>query len=447
MRKKDKSVVDDTPDSVEQASAAPQDGAVAYEQSFYGVHLHQLEQAFCIAEPDDVVRQILHQPKNQIVVHFPVRMDDGSFRTFTGYRIQHNNIFGPYKGGIRFSPFVTLDEVKALAALMTYKCAILEVPFGGAKGGVAVAPREHSQGELERIVRRFTHDLGNNIGPEYDIPAPDMGTNGQMMVWMMDTYMNGMSVHQKNAMRGVVTGKTLAAGGSIGREKATGQGCVFALDRWAEDNHFRLEDATYSVQGFGNVGSHAAMLLSRAGATLVAVNDHTGSIINTQGIDPVDLRAYVQVHGGVGGYPKAEGVDRDAFFAAPADIFLPAATELQIGKHEAGLLRCRVVVEGANGPCTIEGETALAERGIDVVPDVLANAGGVVVSYFEWVQNKRSESWQLNEVDSRLKFMMGRAYDAVRDMARQHRVTPRVASLALAIRRLNAIYRERGIFP
>lgn len=422
-------------------------GDIEYDLNFYEVHLGQLERAMAVADPDPVVASVLREPKNTLIVHFPVRMDDGSFRTFTGYRIQHNNIFGPYKGGIRFSPHVTLEEVKALAALMTYKCAVLEVPFGGAKGGVAVRPGDHSRAELERIVRRFTHDLGNNIGPDYDIPAPDLGTNAEMMVWMMDTYMNGMSASQKNAQRGVVTGKTLLAGGSVGRDKATGQGVVFSIDRWADDHNLRLEDTLFSVQGFGNVGSHASVLLARAGATLVAVNDHTGSIVRPAGIDPVALRRHVQEHGGVAGFPMAEACSRDDFFSAKVDLMIPAATELQIGPHEAELLQARAVVEGANGPCTPEGEAVLARRGIHVVPDVLANAGGVVVSYFEWVQNKRSEQWQLNEVDTRLKFMMGRAYDAMREMSSRHEVDMRTAALALAIRRLNAIYRERGIFP
>lgn len=415
--------------------------------SFYQVHLEQLDEAMGFSDASEEVRLILREPKNEVIVNFPVRMDDGSYRLFTGYRIQHNNILGPYKGGMRYNPNVTLDEVKALAALMTYKCAILDVPFGGAKGGIRIKPWNHSRSELERVTRRFTHDLGNNIGPEYDIPAPDMGTNAQTMVWMMDTYMNGMSVHQKNAMRGVVTGKSLSAGGSVGREKATGQGVVFAIDEWAEERSFSMDGATCSVQGFGNVGSHAATILGKAGVRLLAVNDHTGSLYEEKGIDPEDLKAWVRTHGGVSGYPRAQSVTRDEFFATPVDIFIPAALEFQLDAQEAELLNAKVVAEGANGPTTPAGDAVLQRKGIEVLPDVLANGGGVVVSYFEWVQNKRSETWQLNEVDSRLKHKMSVAYHRVRALQKELGCSNRTAALTLGIRRLNEVYGERGIFP
>jgi glutamate dehydrogenase (NAD(P)+) len=416
-------------------------------RSFFEVHLEQLREAMETAPPAASTRAILGQPKNQIVVHFPVRRDDGTVELFTGYRVQHNNILGPYKGGIRFSPHVTQDEVKALAALMTYKCALVGLPFGGAKGGVAIDPRGYSRAERERVTRRFTHDLGANIGPEYDIPAPDMGTNGQTMVWMMDTYMNGAGAQNKNAVRGVVTGKTIGAGGSVGREKATGQGVVFCIDHWAEERNFNLDGATFMVQGFGNVGSWAASLLCRAGARLVAVQDHSGAVVHPEGIDPSELRAHVQARGGVAEYPGAAPVDRDTFFSTRCDIFIPAALEFQVGVREAEVLQCRVVVEGANGPTTLEGERLLLRRGIDVVPDILANAGGVIVSYFEWVQNKRSESWDLREVDSRLKDMIGAGWARVRDTSRRLDVPLRTAALCAAIQRLDAAYGERGIFP
>ncbi|TVR02945.1 MAG: Glu/Leu/Phe/Val dehydrogenase [Deltaproteobacteria bacterium] len=415
--------------------------------SFYEVHLQHLAEAIEAAEPSEAVRLILRQPKSEIVVNFPVRMDDGAWRQYTGYRVQHNNILGPYKGGMRFSPHVTQEEVKALAALMTYKCALLGVPFGGAKGGIRIKPWNHSRTELERVTRRFTHDLGNNIGPEYDIPAPDMGTNAQTMVWMMDTYMNGSSVNQKNAMRAVVTGKSVSAGGSVGRDKATGQGVVYAIDEWAEERNFSLDGATFTVQGFGNVGSHAARILSRAGAILVGVNDHTGSIHNASGIDPMALSTWVAEHGGVSGYGRAEACTRDEFFGLAADLFIPAALEFQIGRHEAQLLQVKCVAEGANGPTTPEGEAVLTSKGIEIIPDILANAGGVVVSYFEWVQNRRSETWLLSEVDSRLKYMLGNAWQRMRTFARERGVSPRTASLAVAIRRLDEVYAERGIFP
>jgi glutamate dehydrogenase (NAD(P)+) len=413
---------------------------------FFQVHLEQLHGAMDVVGTSELVRMILSEPRNEVTVNFPVRMDDASFRVFKGYRIQHNNLLGPFKGGIRYSPHVNRDEVKALSALMTYKCALADVPFGGAKGGVRIDPRTFSSGELERITRRFTHDLGSTIGPEYDIPAPDMGTNAQTMVWMMDTYMNSQG-DKKNAVRGVVTGKSLNSGGSVGRNKATGQGIVNAIDEWAEEAHFGIEGARFTVQGFGNVGSHAAMILERAGATLVGVNDHTGSITNPHGLDARALAGWVQSTGGVAGFPRAETCSRDEFFALRADIFIPAALEFQVGAHEAALLQCRVVAEGANGPATPAGDAALAARGIDVLPDIYANAGGVIVSYFEWVQNRRSESWDLKEVDTRLKAKMQSAYARMRSKAVELGVDNRTAALACALDRLQATYDERGIFP
>ena len=415
--------------------------------NFFEVHLDQLQEALNVVQPRESVRLILSEPKNEVIVHFPVRMDDGSVRLFTGYRIQHNNILGPYKGGIRYSDHVTLTEVKALAALMTYKCALLDIPFGGAKGGVRLSPRNHSTTELERITRRFTHDLGSNIGPEYDIPAPDMGTNAQTMVWMMDTYMNGAGAQYKNAVRGVVTGKSIGAGGSLGREKATGQGVMYCIDEWAEERNFSLDGARFSVQGFGNVGSHAAMLLAQAGAVCIAVSDQSGSLADPNGIDTVDLAAWVRKTGGIKGYTKAAETTREEFFATRCDILIPAAMEFQIGEEEAKLIQARVVVEGANGPTTPAGEKILLERGIDILPDILANAGGVCVSYYEWIQNKRSESWNLKEVDSKLRDRMRGAYARVREYTEQKQCSRRTAALAVAVQRIDEAYRERGIFP
>ncbi|MBA2663848.1 MAG: Glu/Leu/Phe/Val dehydrogenase [Bradymonadaceae bacterium] len=416
-------------------------------ENFFEVHLTQLARAMEHAPMQKHVRLILSEPKNEIIVNFPVKMDDGNFKLFTGYRIQHNNIMGPYKGGLRYHHEVTLDEVKALAALMTYKCALLEVPFGGAKGGIRLHTREHSTSELERITRRFTHDLGNNIGPEYDIPAPDMGTNSQMMVWMMDTYMNMHNLSDKNAQRRIVTGKSLTSGGSRGREKATGQGVVYCIQEWADERGFRLDGCSYTVQGFGNVGSHTAQILSRLGAVLVAVQDHTGSLYNPEGIYPRKLIDYVQTHGGIAGYAGAQAISDEEFWAADCDICIPAALELQITAEIARNLKCRMIAEAANGPTTLEAEAVLRERNIEVLPDIMANAGGVVVSYFEWIQNKRSESWQLQEVDSRLHFMMKRAYHEMRAFARERGVDNRTAALAVALERINTVYIERGVFP
>lgn len=419
----------------------------AHEANFYLTHRAQLEQAMAHIEVAAHVRMILFEPRNELIVNFPVRLDSGEYHLFTGYRIQHNNMLGPYKGGVRFHPEVTLDEVKALASVMTVKCALLQVPFGGAKGGISLSPGDYSRAELERISRRFVHDLGNNIGPEYDIPAPDVGTNSQIMVWMMDTYLNTHSRKDKNAHKGVVTGKTLASGGSRGRNKATGQGVTYCIQEWASENSVRLDGCRYIVQGFGNVGSQSALLLEKLGAKLVGVQDHSGSIQNPAGIAAAELAAHVGVHGGIAGFGGAEVVDDDAFWAIECEICIPAALEEQINAEVARKLRCRLVVEGANGPTTLGGGTVLQERGIEVIPDLMANAGGVVVSYFEWLQNKRTESWPLEKVDTRLWAMMRAAYREMRAFALQKGVDNRTAALAVAIQRINQVYVERGIFP
>jgi glutamate dehydrogenase (NAD(P)+) len=374
-------------------------------------------------------------------------MDDGSYRLFKGYRIQHNNLLGPYKGGIRYHESVTLDDLKALAAMMTWKCALMGLPFGGGKGGIKFDPNGVSQPELQRITRRFIHALGNNIGPETDIPAPDVGTNAKTMAWAMDTYMNTVGQLFKQAVKGVVTGKPIASGGTLGRDKATGQGLVHCITEWAEDSGFELGGSTLTVQGFGNVGSHTAVILSRLGASTIAVGDHTGYLYNPEGFNPHKLQEYVRRNKSIAGYPSGKPISREEFFRTKADIFIPAALENQVGVEEASGMQVRLVAEGANGPCTPEGEKVLLERGIDILPDVLANSGGVTVSYYEWVQNKRSESWTLEEVDGRLEKAMKRAYREVVDMSRQKKCSLRVAAYAVALQRLDMVYTEREIFP
>jgi len=407
----------------------------------------QLNRAAEVMGLDPEIHTILSQPKNELIVNFPVRMDDGRHVMFKGYRIQHNNIMGPYKGGIRYHHEVHLDEVKALAAWMTWKCAVMEIPFGGAKGGIKFDPRQYSPAELERITRRFTHALGNNIGPDHDIPAPDVGTNAQTMVWLMDTYMNFTPSDRKNAVRGVVTGKSLTSGGSQGREKATGQGLVFVVEEWAKENNFSLDGATFAVQGFGNVGSFAARILAKHGSKLVAVQDHTGAIRSVDGLDAVKLADWVKKNGGVAGFPGGEVIDQTEFFSTQCDLFIPAALENQITAETAPLLKCRAVFEGANGPTDIDGDRILRERGIELLPDVLANAGGVTVSYFEWLQNRRAESWTLEEVDARLHTMMVHAYATVRRIARDRKIDNRTAAYVHALTRIETVYKERGIFP
>jgi glutamate dehydrogenase (NAD(P)+) len=374
-------------------------------------------------------------------------MDNGKYQLFKGYRIQHNNIMGPYKGGIRFHHEVHLDEVKALAAWMTWKCSLMEIPFGGAKGGIKFNPRECSAQELERITRRFTHALGSNIGPDHDIPAPDMGTNAQTMVWMMDTYMNNAGQDRKNAVRGIVTGKSVTSGGSLGRDKATGQGLVFAVQAWAEEFNFNPASGTFSVQGFGNVGRHAALLLAELGSTMLTVMDHTGGIYHPSGIDPVELERYTREHGGVKGYPHAQEIGREQFFSTEVDIFIPAALEMQITAETAPHMKVKLVAEGANGPTDLEGEQILTDRGTMFLPDILANAGGVTVSYFEWLQNRRAESWPVEHINQRLHEMMNRAYQHIHSIAREHQLDNRTAALAHSVKRIQTVYTERGIFP
>lgn len=415
--------------------------------NLFDVATEQVKRANEAADIDMDVREILAQPKNEVIINFPVRLDDGHFHIFKGYRVQHNNLLGPFKGGMRYHHEANLDEMKALAAWMTYKSALHDIPFGGAKGGIKFDPRERSKRELERITRRFTHALGSNIGPEWDIPAPDVGTNEQTMVWMMDTYMNVVGQQEKNSVRRVVTGKSITSGGSYGRREATGQGLVHCIDRWAEDNNFALDGAHFTVQGFGNVGTFTARLLSKRGAVFVGTGDAGGYITNPEGINPFKLGEHVAKTGTVAGYRGAQKITRSEFFGLDTHIFVPAALELEIGVEEAKALRCRLVAEGANGPTYPEADRILHERGIDVIPDILANSGGVVVSYFEWLQNKRSERWEMGEVQEKLERRMHRTYQAVNNCAQKRKLDSRTACYVIALERLQQAYIERGIFP
>ena len=396
---------------------------------------------------DPYIRRILSKTTNEISVNFPVKMDDGEVKMFTGYRVQHNNVLGPYKGGLRYHPAVDIDEVRALATWMTWKSGIVNIPFGGAKGGIQFDPCVCSSSELERITRRFTFALGCSIGPEYDIPAPDVNTNAQIMAWILDTYLSTQPPHTRQANSHVVTGKPVEAGGSLGRDKATGQGVVFTIEEWAKEKGLNLNGATYTVQGFGNVGSWASRLLKAHDAKLIAVEDATGAIANEKGIDADDLTNHVAKTGGVKGYAGAKETDHKSLLSTKADIFIPAALENQITAETAPLLQVRVVAEGANGPTDPDGDDILSKKGIDMLPDILCNAGGVIVSYFEWLQNKRSEFWDLGEVDSKLHKKMVSAYARVRDIAKETKTDWRTAAYIVALRRLEKVYRERGIFP
>ena len=416
--------------------------------SLFATALDQFNRGADLIDLPDDLRSILSQPKNEIIVNFPVRMNDGTYRVFRGYRIQHSNLLGPYKGGVRFHNMVDLDEVKALASWMTWKSALCDIPFGGAKGGISFDPTVLETDELERVVRRFTHALGSNIGPDHDIPAPDLGSNAQSMVWMMDTYANSPGSTDRQNVKRIVTGKTLETGGSPGREKATGQGVVFCLQHWADEVGFDLVGATVSIQGFGNVGSATGRILQVHGARLVAVQDHGGSITDEDGIDAFELADWVREHGSVAGFPSAMWIDDEDFWSVPADLLVPAALENQVTAEHAGRIQARVVVEAANGPTTLEAEKILAQRGIDVLPDILVNAGGVVVSYFEWLQNRSAQRWDLEDVDFKLRETLWKACDAVVDIRKELEIqSRRDAAYAVALRRLQVVYKQRGIFP
>ncbi len=409
----------------------------------------QLARAADAMSLDPGVRKVLARPMSEITVTFPVRMDDGRTEMFTGYRVQHNNALGPFKGGIRYHPDVSIDEVRALAAWMTLKCALVDISFGGGKGGVEVDPRRLSRAELERMTRRFVYALGPNIGPEYDVPAPDVNTDAQVMAWIVDTYAATLPPQDRHKAAAVVTGKPIASGGSVGREKATGQGVVDLIVRWAEDHQCRASDLSYTVQGFGKVGSWAARILKDKGAVLRAVEDVTGAIMagSEAGLDADALAEHVRKTGGVRGFPGARSIGHEEFLAVDADVFIPAAMEDQVTAETAGMLNVRLVAEGANGPTTPGGDRVLRERGIDILPDILCNAGGVIVSYFEWIQNRSGTRWQADEVDRKLRELLLAAYERVKAIAGEKDVDWRTAAYIAALGRLEQTYAQRGIFP
>lgn len=415
--------------------------------SVYENVIKEFNKAADLMKLDPDVRKILAKPMNEIIVNFPVKMDDGRIEVFAGYRVQHSNVLGPFKGGLRYHPSVDIDEVRALATWMTWKTAIANIPLGGAKGGIQCQPSDYSLAEVERITRRFTFALGSNIGPDCDIPAPDVNTNAQIMAWILDTYLSTVPPQERQRSYHVVTGKPIELGGSAGRDKATGQGVVFLLEQWAKDCGFALNRATYFVQGFGNVGSWTARLMKPRGARLVAAEDATGAVANPAGIDPDALVEYAREHRGISGYPGGSPIDHEGFMGTQADIFVPAAMENQITAETAPMLNVRLVAEGANGPTDIDGDAILQKKGIEVLPDILCNSGGVIVSYFEWLQNKRSEFWDLNEVDTKLHKIMINAYERVRDRAKGHVTDWRTAAYIVALSRLEKVYKERGIFP
>jgi len=389
------------------------------------------------------IRDFLAYPKRELTVNFPVKMDDGSVRVFTGHRVHHSTVLGPTKGGIRYHPDVTLNEIRALAMWMTWKCAVVGLPYGGAKGGVVVDPKALSQDELEHLTRRYATEISVLMSPEGDIPAPDVGTNPQVMAWIMDTY----SMHRGYSAPSVVTGKPIEIGGSHGRVEATGRGVTICVREAARRLGMPLEGATVVVQGYGNVGSIAAYLLHDIGCRVIAVSDSRGGIHNPKGLDPRAVLRHKEATGSVLGFPGADRVTNEELLELPCDILVPSALEAQIHGENAPRIRTRMIVEGANGPLTPDADQVFVERGIPVIPDILANAGGVIVSYFEWVQGLQQFFWTEEEVNQNLERTLVRAFHRVWQTAEEYRVRLRVGALIRAIGRVADALLLRGIYP
>ncbi len=391
---------------------------------------------------EDGLWKVLRQPSREIIVHFPVQMDDGRFEVFTGYRVQHSQARGPGKGGIRYAPDVTLDEVRALAGWMTWKCAVVNIPFGGAKGGVICDPKKMSQGELERLTRRYTAEIIDFIGPEKDVPAPDLGTNEQTMAWIMDTY----SMHMRQTVTSVVTGKPLSIGGSRGRREATGRGLRKVCGEAVRFLGMPLEGCRVVLQGFGNVGSNAARLMADAGYRITGIAEADGGLWNPEGIDIHALSEYRLRNGTVLGFRGAEAADPDELITAECEILIPAAMENVITSRNADRIRARIVAEGANGPTTAVADEILADKRIFVIPDILANAGGVTASYFEWVQDRQGYFWKEDVVNEQLEAILADSFEDVVRYAEAHDVNNRIAAYMLAMDRVAFAIKQRGIY-
>ncbi len=424
------------------AGSMPAPAPVA--EGAYATALAQFDAVARRLNLDRSTAAVMRTPRRELTVHFPVRMDDGSTRVFTGHRVQHSTARGPAKGGIRYHPAVNIDEVRALAMWMTWKCAVVNLPYGGAKGGVAVDPKLLSESELERLTRRYASDIGIIIGPEKDVPAPDMGTDARVMAWIMDTY----SMNIGYVVPGVVTGKPISVGGTRGRVEATGRGILYTAQEACRARGMDLEGATVAVQGFGNVGSNAARLLRTQGCKLVAVSDVSGGVYNANGFEWADLQAakerglmLAQMDG------SYDHITNEELLELKVDILVPAALENQIHARNAGRVRPKMIIEGANGPTTPEADAILHDNGVFVVPDILANAGGVIVSYFEWVQDLQSFFWEEDEVNLRLRRILSRSFEEVWALAAQEDASMREAAYMLAIRREEEALKYRGVFP
>ncbi len=406
--------------------------------------IQQLDRALRYLEVSPGMAEFLRRPKREFTVNFPVRMDNGEIRMFTGYRVQHSVARGPAKGGIRFHPMVSMDEVRALAMWMTWKCAVLNLPYGGAKGGIIVDPRELSQAELERMTRRFAYELTPIIGPDDDIPAPDVNTGAQTMAWIMDTY----SMIKGTPSPGVVTGKPIPLGGSLGRQEATGRGVMYTTVRALKHLDIPIKGARVAVQGFGNVGSVAAYLLQDMGARIVAISDVSGGMARPEGFDARDVLAYARKNANlIEGYPGGQPITNEQLITFDCDVLIPAALENQITAANAADIKARVIAEGANGPTTPEADDILRAKGVMIIPDILCNAGGVTVSYLEWVQNRQSFFWTEKEINERLEHMMDESFYAVLGIAEDMKVDMRTAAYILAVRRVVEVTQLRGFYP
>ncbi|MFN7994374.1 MAG: Glu/Leu/Phe/Val dehydrogenase [Bryobacteraceae bacterium] len=391
---------------------------------------------------DDGLRKVLRTPAKEITVHIPVQLDDGRLEVFTGYRVQHSIARGPGKGGIRFAPDVTLDEVRALASWMTWKCAVVNIPFGGAKGGVICDPNLLSDSELEKLTRRYTAELMDFLGPERDVPAPDVNTNDRVMAWIMDTY----SMHARHTVTAVVTGKPMALGGSRGRPEATGRGCMIVTKQALKRFNMNPADTTVVIQGMGNVGGMAAKLMTREGFKIIGIIEYDGAVYNPKGLDPAALMAHRKETGSIRDFPGGETMNKAEAMFLPCDVLLPAATENVITSENADKIRCKILCEGANGPTTPLADEILAEKKVFVIPDILANAGGVTVSYFEWVQDRQGFFWNEQLVNTQLEEIMVDSFDAVIEYADKHKVNNRTAAYMLALDRVAFAIKLRGIY-
>jgi glutamate dehydrogenase (NAD(P)+) len=416
--------------------------ADADEENPFEAMMQRFDRAAELLSLDPGIYRILRHPEKQIITSIPVVMDNGEIDVFRGYRVLYNTSRGPAKGGIRYDLGVTLDEVTALAAWMTWKCAVVDVPFGGAKGGVVCDPFRLSTAELERLTRRYTAALLDILGPESDVPAPDVNTNEQVMAWIMDTY----SMHKRHTVTAVVTGKPVAMGGSRGRREATGRGVMLVVKEALRAQRIPLHGTTLAVQGFGNVGSVAAKLLEREGLTVVAVSDKTGGVYNPNGIIVDDALEWIRKNRFLEGFPNGEPISNEQILELNVDVLVPAALENVITRRNAARIKAKVIAEGANGPTTAPADAILDEKGVFVIPDILANAGGVTVSYFEWVQNREGYYWSEGVVNDRLREVMIRAFNDVVSYSKQHNVNLRTASYMLSIDRVAAVHRLRGVY-